>query len=234
MTSRPSRRASANGSWLTAPQSTVTTSLAPARGEARDRLDVRAVALGDAVGDMDDRLAAAGVEIFAEQRRAAGAVDVVVAEDRDSLAALDGAREPRRRGLHVAQREGVGHQVAQGRVEIARRPSSSATPRPASTRAISSSGRRPGRSPAPAPRPPVEPRPPRPAERGALDIEEIAGHTRSPFPGPLPLAREQGRETLRRRDKVARAPDEACFRPSTRANRLDRHRRRRTPRQRAR
>ncbi len=72
-------------------------------GEGRHRLAVRAIALGDAIGNMDQRRAAAGLEIFAEQRRARRAVDVVVAEDRDALAALNGAREPRRRRLHVAQ-----------------------------------------------------------------------------------------------------------------------------------
>ena len=91
-----------------------------ARGEGGHRLAVGAVALDDAIGNVDRGRAAAGFEIFAQQRRARRAVDVVVAEDRDALAALDGALEARRRRLHVAQREGIGHQLAQGRLEIAR------------------------------------------------------------------------------------------------------------------
>ncbi len=119
MTSSPSRLAAANGSWLVAPQSTVTTSRAPLSGEGGHRLDVGAVAFGHAVGDVDERLAAASPEIFADERRRAGAVDVVVAEDRDLFAALDRDAQARGRGLHVGQDEGVGHQVAQRRVEIA-------------------------------------------------------------------------------------------------------------------
>ena len=51
-------RASASGSWLVVPQSTVTSSVAPRRRQRADRLDVRAVALEQAIGNVDDRLAA--------------------------------------------------------------------------------------------------------------------------------------------------------------------------------
>ena len=113
------------------------------------------------------------VEEFAEERRAAGAVDVVVAEDRDPLAALDGAGEPLRRRLHVAHDEGVGHQVAQGRIEIAvDRLRRDAPPgeNPSEEFVVPADlgdGERARLAR------PVEPRPPRPPERRALDIEEI-------------------------------------------------------------
>src|SRR5271157_3727110 len=83
-----------------------------ARGEARDRLGVGPVALGDAVRDMDDRLTAAGGEILLKERGAAGAVHVVVAEDGDALSPLDRELEALRRRLHVAHDEGIGHELA--------------------------------------------------------------------------------------------------------------------------
>ena len=153
-----------------------------ALGEALDRLGVRAVAFRDAVGDMDDRLAAAGAEIFADERRAAGAVDVVVAEDRDALAPHGGGGEAHGRRLHVAQDEGVGHQVAQGRVEIALdrlRRDAAACENPGEELVVAADlgdGERARLACA------VEPRPPRPSERRALDIEEVTGrrHARAP------------------------------------------------------
>ena len=110
--------ASAKGSKLTAPQSTVTTRSAPAWPELPHRLDARAIAFGHAVGNADQRLAPHGGQIFAEQRRRAGAVDVVIAEDGDPLAALDRAREPLRRRPHVGERQRIGHEVAQRRLQM--------------------------------------------------------------------------------------------------------------------
>ena len=90
MTSRPSRRASASGSMLAVPQSTVTRSVAPRSRERADRLDIGAVAFENAVRDMHDRIATAKPQEARQQRRGGGAVDVVVAEDRDLLAAQHG------------------------------------------------------------------------------------------------------------------------------------------------
>ncbi len=152
-------------------------------GEARDSFDIGAVAFGHAVGDVDDRLAAAGAEIPAEESGAAGAVDVVVAEDGDPLPSLDGALQPLGRRLHVAQDEGVGHELAQRRIEIALgRLRRDAAPRqhPGDELVLAADlgdGERPqfpGR---------IEPRPPRPPQRGSFHFEEIAGgcHPRAPF-----------------------------------------------------
>ena len=58
-------------------------------------------------------------ELFADERRAARAVDVVVAEDRDPLPPLDCKAQTVGRPLHIGQFEGVRHQVAQGRIEVA-------------------------------------------------------------------------------------------------------------------
>ena len=145
------------------------------RGELLNRLAVGAIALGHAVGDVDDRLEPAGGEIFTEEGRAARPVDVIVAEDRHPLAGYDGALEAIGRRLHVAQAEGVGHQVAQGRREMALdriRPDAAAREH-AGDQFVVSADLRDGEG---AQFPwPVEPRAPRPAERRGLNIEEILG-----------------------------------------------------------
>ena len=143
-------------------------------GEAGDRLDIGAVAFGDAIGDVNKRLAAASVEEFGDQRRAAGAVDVVIAEDRDPFALHRGARQTLRRRLHVAQDEGVGHQIAQGGIEIAL----DVVGRDAASGEHAGDelvvARRLGDRERARLARGVEPRPPGAPEDRALDIEEIA------------------------------------------------------------
>ena len=117
MTSRPSRRASASGSMLAVPQSTVTSSVAPRLGERADRLDVGAVAFENPVGDVHDRLGAAVAQEARQQRRGGRAVDVVVAEDRDLLAAHHGVGEALRRLLHRGDGVRIGHQPPHRRIE---------------------------------------------------------------------------------------------------------------------
>ena len=147
-----------------------------ARGEALDRLGVRAVAFGDAVGDMDDRLDAAGGEIFARgARRCRRRRRRSRRRSRRARRRSTARGEALRRRLHVAHDEGIGHQVAQRRIEIA----------VDRLRRDAPAGQNPGEQfVVPADlgdgerarlARPVEPRPPRPPERRALDIEEIAG-----------------------------------------------------------
>jgi hypothetical protein len=125
---------------------------------------------------MDQRLAAAGLQIFAEQRRAGRAVDVVVAENRHPLAPLDRSFQPRGRGLHFAHREGVGHQVAQGRIEMALDPldpdpPARENPRHQFVLAGDLRDRQRPRLPSC-----VEPRAPRAAGQRPFDIEEERRH----------------------------------------------------------
>ena len=145
------------------------------RGETLNRLDIGAIALGHAVGDMDDRLKSAGVEIFAEERGAARAVDVIVAEDRHSLAGHDRALEALGRGLHVAEAKGVRHQIAEARREMAvnRLRRDAAPGEHAGDQFVVPADLRNGER-AQFPRR-VKARPPRPAERRGLNVEEIIG-----------------------------------------------------------
>ena len=87
----------------------------PLPGQRADRLDVRAVALGDAVGDVDQGGRAAGAQVFGQKRGAAGAVHVVIAKNGDRLAPRRRLGEARRRRVHVAQNMRIGHEVAQAR-----------------------------------------------------------------------------------------------------------------------
>ena len=86
-----------------------------------DRLHIRAIALKNAIRNMDKKRRSGSAEKIRQQRRRAGAIDVVVAEDGDRLARLDRRCEPRRRRYHVDKDIGIGHQPAQGRIEIERR-----------------------------------------------------------------------------------------------------------------
>ena len=151
-------------------------------GEVRYRLGAGTVALGHPVGDMDDRLAAAGLQMFAQQRRAACAVDVVVAEDGDTLAAFDRPPQALGRRRHVAQAKRVGHQIAQARIEMAlsRLGLDPATGEHPGDQFVLATDLGDGeRAQFPIR---VEPRPPRPPERRALDVKEIAGGRQfSPF-----------------------------------------------------
>ena len=83
-----------------------------------DGLGVRAVALENAVGNAHEVRDAAGVEEAREQRGRTGPVDVVVAEDGDGLLLCDGADEAFDGGVHVPQGRGVGHEFAEGGIEI--------------------------------------------------------------------------------------------------------------------
>ena len=138
--SMPSRAASASGSWLTVPQSTVTSSVAPRAGERADRVDIRPVAFEQAVGDVDDRIDPGEAQEARQRRRRGRAVDVVVAEDRDRLA----AHRPRPRSAPPprpcprARSDRASARARSDRDSAAT--SSISTPRPASTRA-SRSGR---------------------------------------------------------------------------------------------
>ena len=144
--------ASASGSMLVVPQSTVTSSVAPLRGERAHRFGVGAIALEQPVGNVDQRIEPAMAQMPGEQRRRGRAVDIVVAEDRDLLAAHGRIRDALGGGLHLRHREGIGHQLADGRIEEVRRPRRSRrrarpAPAPASPAADSAA-----RSQAPAPR----------------------------------------------------------------------------------
>ena len=110
--SRPSRLASASGSKLVVPQSTVTSSVAPCPASARDRLAVRPIALEDAVRDVDQRIERRSAQKAARERRRRGAIHIIVAEDRDLLAAHDRVRDALRGRRHVGEHVGVGHQRA--------------------------------------------------------------------------------------------------------------------------
>ena len=150
-----------------------------ARGEGGHRLAVRTITFGDAIGNVDDRFAAAGLEIFAEQRRAAGAVDVVVGEDRDSLRAPHRVGEPRRRLLHVGSDKRIGHQRAQGRIEMARNfLEADAAPGEHPRQQFVAAARLGDRQGARFARR-VEARAPRPTGEGTLDAEEKGGKASS-------------------------------------------------------
>ncbi len=94
--------ATASGSKLVVPQSTVTISWAPSSTSVVDGRRVRPVALDDAVGDVDAGVEPVAREEALHQRRRAGAVDVVVAEHGDALALDDGIGEARGGRVHVA------------------------------------------------------------------------------------------------------------------------------------
>ena len=155
------------------------------RRETLNRLDVGAIALGHAIGDMDDRFQSAGVQIFAQERRAARPVDVVVAENRHSLAAHDRPLKPVGRGLHVAEAKGVRHQIAKARSEVAldRLRQDAASGEHAGDQFVVPANLRNGER-AQFPRC-VKPRPPRPAERRGLDVEEIMGGRQDAAFGPV-------------------------------------------------
>ena len=176
------------------------------RRETLNRLDVWAIALGHAVGDMDDRLQSAGGQIFAEERRAACAVDVVVAEDRHPLMGHDRPLEAVGRGLHVAEAKGVRHQIAEARSEMAlNRLRQDAAPREhAGDQFVVPANLRNGER-AQFPRC-VKPRPPRPAERRGLDVEEIMGGRQDAAFGPVMSAI---RESIRRGAQNARRRPDA-------------------------
>ena len=110
--------ASASGSMLVVPQSTVTSSLTPRSANDADRVDIRAVAFEDAVGNMHDRIEPAVPQITRQQRRGGGAVDVVIAEDRDAFSPRVTASAMRAAAAcHVGERVRVRHQPLDGRIE---------------------------------------------------------------------------------------------------------------------
>ena len=86
------------------------------------RFGVGAIALEQPVGDMDQRIEPAMAQMPGEQRRRGRAVDVVIAEDRDFFAAHGRIRDALRRRLHLRHRVGIGHHLADGRIEIILRP----------------------------------------------------------------------------------------------------------------
>ena len=145
------------------------------RHEALNRLDIGAIALGHTVGDVDDRLQSAGVQIFAEQSRAARAVDVVVAEDRHPLTGHDRAPEALGRRGHIAQAEGVRHEIAEAWSQMAiNRFRRDAAPRKhPRDQFVMSANLRNGERAHFSRR--VKPRPPWLAERRGLDVEEEIG-----------------------------------------------------------
>ena len=87
-------------------------------GQRLDGLRIGPIALEDAVRNMDDEGNAAGLQIARHQRAGAGAVHVVIAEDGDGLALLDGVGQTVEGRLHVLHHMGVGHEGADGGVEI--------------------------------------------------------------------------------------------------------------------
>ncbi len=155
-----------------------------------DRGDVRAVALENAVGDVDETRTARRIEKAREQRRRTGAVDVVIAENRHRLAPLDRMNEPRHRRFHSLQRERLGHQRANRRVEILNGALvGDAAPGKHARKDIGMAVRlRDGERPRFAGD--VEPRPPRPAQRGGryAEDEAILRGPQSRLAGTLALA----------------------------------------------
>ena len=87
------------------------------RGQRAHGLGVGAIALEQPVGNVDQRIEPAMAQMPGEQRRRGRAVDIVVAEDRDLLAPHGGVRDALRRRLHLRHREGIRHQLADGRIE---------------------------------------------------------------------------------------------------------------------
>ena len=85
--------------------------------ELAHRLDIGPVAFEDAVGNVDQRIEPAMAQMPGQQRRRGRAVDVVVAEDRDLLAARGRVGDALRGGLHLRHGVGIGHQLADGRIE---------------------------------------------------------------------------------------------------------------------
>ena len=98
------------------------------------RFGVGAIALEQPVGNMDQRIEPAMAQMPGQQRRRGRAVDVVIAKDRNFFAAHGRIRDALRRRLHLRHGVGIGHQFADGRIEIILTASIS-TSRPASTRA---------------------------------------------------------------------------------------------------
>ena len=85
--------------------------------ERPHRLDIGPVAFEDAVGDVDQRIEPAMAQVPGEQRRRGRAVDVVIAEDRDLLGARSRVGNAPRRRFHLRHGVGIGHQLADGRIE---------------------------------------------------------------------------------------------------------------------
>ena len=81
--------------------------------------DVGAVAFEDAVGDMDLRFDVEMPQVSSHQSAGTCSIDIIIAEERDVLLALDRGDQPVCRGVHRGQRRGVGHEVADGRHEVA-------------------------------------------------------------------------------------------------------------------
>lgn len=91
------------------------------RAQFLDGFGIRAIALENAVGNAYETGNAAGVKEARQQRGRTGAVDIVIAENRHGLAVRDSARETFDGGVHVLQDRRIGHERAQGRIEIGRR-----------------------------------------------------------------------------------------------------------------
>ena len=113
----PSRRASASGSMLVVPQSTVMSSVAPRPASDTDRFEFGPIALEDAVRDMDHRIEPGGAQKSRQQRRRGCAVDVVIAEDRNFLASHRRVRDARCGVLHSREGVGIRHQPLHGGIE---------------------------------------------------------------------------------------------------------------------
>ena len=92
-----------------------------ARGEIAHRLGIGSVALEDPIGDVDLGVDAVVAEEAFHQSRRRGAVDVVVAEDGDAFAPPYRFRDARRSFRHVGKAGGIGQEVADRRIEKARR-----------------------------------------------------------------------------------------------------------------
>ena len=169
------RCASASGSMLVVPQSTVTSSRAPRLGERAHRLDVRPVALEQAVRNVDQRI---------DARSGAGSARAAPPRSRRRRRSRRRSRSSRRARPHrrCAPPPSACRSARRDRASAAARsdrgmprPSSTSTPRPARTRASSSDT--PWRcaiASARAVAALVEPVAPGAAGRRALDAEEDA------------------------------------------------------------
>ncbi len=81
------------------------------------RFDVGAIAFEDAVGNVNQRIEPAMAQVPCQQCRRGSTIDIVIAEDRNLFAAHRRFRDALRRGFHLRHGIGIGHQLADGRIE---------------------------------------------------------------------------------------------------------------------
>ena len=85
--------------------------------KAAHGFDVRAIAFEDAVRNMDQRIETRVAQMPGQQRRRGGAIHVIVAENRNLLTARRRICDPLGGHFHVRHCQGIGQQLADGRIE---------------------------------------------------------------------------------------------------------------------